>query len=151
MKEPKTLSGHFLQAIGVRQLFQKKQTPSNDPLDLAIALVNEIKSFVNSGTAVFLFKIIDALIPGDQKDWIAKVRKSLVFALIQMELANPRSKMIESVAQNEQLNEALLFLRGIEKVDRNPLYEQLAGRIYSELSNEDLESAIFKVKERYAA
>lgn len=148
-KEPKTIAGHILEAIGIRQLFQKKEKPT-DPIDIAVAVVNRIKDLVNTGTATWLATLIDAVLPGDQKELISTVRKAIAYALLQLELASHKNRKIPvTTAQNEQLNEALLTLRSINKKERGPLYSQLAGYIYSELSNEDYESAKQKTDEKY--
>ncbi len=123
--------------------------PSQDNIDIAIAVVNKIKDLVNSGFSTWLAVVLDGVIPGDQKELIFKVRRAVAYALVALELAQKKHKVIETVAQNEQLTEALLLLRTINKKERGPLYQQMAAHIASELSNEVYESALALTRARY--
>lgn len=118
MKKPKTIIGHFLQLIGVRQLLEPKQT-LKEKIRAIMLVLQRVKIGLDNP---YLAHVID-FIPGDwADDAVEKLRVIFTSVLLRLK-----------VVQNNEFStigtQTVQALSRLSKEDRNKKYAEIATQM----------------------
>jgi len=133
-----TLVGRILRAIG--SIFNGLRTEVKKLVPVAIAVVQGIKSVMDSPVDDVLLAILKTAIPGDADDILIDKIKKVVETWVPKILLELR--MVESIAniedQNEQLKAILAELKLSSDETQNIVYHGLSSLILEKLSDGEL-------------
>ena len=117
--------------------------PNNRPEKrMIISIVNGLKKLVESDEAADFVKMTEFTDLDDKA--LTWLRRTLPTVLDALSLSNG------SINIDKAVQESVSFLKVINKKDRTPLWQQLAGKLYASRSGKQESVAIIEINQEYS-